>query len=264
MTIIKALLVMLLSILLESLGQIPIVIFNLFFIRFTNVAPYIFFAMGVLIKYFVIIILLKRYSIGAYEVTHKQRLNIKKFICVALIIIGFRITFDNSLIYLVDKIPMPDFVNEAFDQLSISPVILILRVTVIAPIYEEVIFRGILLKGMANKINPKLALVVSALFFAMAHMNIPQGINAFLLGLLIGAIYLNTGSIYLCIFAHFINNSLGISISEAFQFVNGEYAILIHCISFITGVIILTIAYRILNQNKKRTMSGIYKEFTEL
>ena len=83
-------------------------------------------------------------------------------------------------------------------------------------------------------------------------MNIPQGINAFLLGLIIGSIYLNTGSIYLCIFAHFVNNSVGISISGAFQLISGKYAILIHGIAFIVGIIILIVAYRWHKQNKQK------------
>ncbi len=108
---------------------------------------------------------------------------------------------------------MPDFIVQAFDEMAISPILMILSVVIIAPIYEEVIFRGIMLKGMASKMNPILAIIISSLFFAILHMNIPQGINAFLLGIVIGSIYLNTGSIYLSIFAHFVNNSVGITIS---------------------------------------------------
>jgi len=264
MTITKAFLVMILSVLLESFGQIPIVILNIFYRRFTNMAPYIDFAAGVLVKYLVLLILLKWYSSVSYEQSHKQRLNRKKIIYVALIIIGFRLAYDNSLIYLIDKISMPDFINQAFEEIAISPIVLILTVTIIAPIYEEVIFRGILLKGMANKMNPTVALVVSASIFALAHLNIPQGINAFLLGLIIGAIYLNTGSIYLCIFAHFINNSLGITISEGFQLISGRYASLIHVTAFIVGITILIAAYRWYKRNIPKERLGIYKEFIEI
>lgn len=264
MSIIKAFLVMLVAILLESLGQIPIEILNLFFKHFTNVAPYLNFVTGVLVKYFTIILLLKWYSVGSYEKSHKKRLNRKNFIYVALIIIGFRIVYDNSLIFWVNKIPMPDFINQAFEELAMSPIIMILSVAVIAPIYEEVVFRGILLKGMANKINPTVALIVSALFFALMHMNIPQGINAFLLGLIIGSIYLTTGSIYLSIFAHFINNSTAISISGVFQLISGKYAILMHGTASIVGSIILIVAYRWLKQNKQGDKLDIYKEFIEI
>lgn len=264
MTIIKGFFVMILSVLLESLGQIPIIIFNLFTKQYINVAPYISFIAGVLVKYFVIMILLKWYSKANYDKQRKQSINRKKIIYIALIVIGFRLAYDNSLIYWVNMIPMPDFINQAFEEISISPIVFILSVAVIAPIYEEVIFRGILLKGMANKINPTLALIVSALFFALVHMNIPQGINAFLLGLIIGAIYLNTGSIYLCIFAHFVNNSVGVTISGAFQLISGKYAILISGTAFIVGITILIAAYGWYRRNKPGDELDIYKEFIEI
>ena len=264
LSIIKAFLVMLLAILLEVLGQIPIEILNIFFKHFTKAAPYLNFVTGVLVKYFTIILLLKWFSKDSCEKPRKKSLNRNNFICVALIIIGFRIAYDNSLIYWVNKIPMPDFINQAFEELAIEPIVMILSVAVIAPIYEEIVFRGILLKGMANKMNPTLALIVSALFFALMHMNIPQGINAFLLGLIIGSIYLTTGSIYLSIFAHFINNSVGISISGVFQLISGKYAILMHGTAFIVGSIIIIVAYRWLKQNKPGDRLDIYKEFIEI
>ena len=177
MTITRAFFIMILAVLLESLGQIPIVIINILSKKYTTALPYIDFVADVIVKYFVISLLLKLYSKISYDTPRKQGLNKKNFIRVAIIIIGFRLAYDNSLIYLVDKIPMPDFISQAFGEMSISPIILILSIAVIAPIYEEVIFRGILLKGMANKMAPNLALIISASIFALVHMNIPQGIN---------------------------------------------------------------------------------------
>ena len=264
MSIMKAFFVLVLSVLLELLGQIPIGIFSLFYKQFTNVEIYINFAGDVLIKYFVIIFLLKCFSKKNYQQHFKKNLNKVNFACVALIIIGFRLAYDNSLIYWVNNMPMPDVINKAFQEIAISPIILIITVTIIAPVYEEVIFRGILLKGMASKINPIVALVVSALFFALVHLNIPQGINAFLLGLIIGAIYLDTGSIYLCIFAHFLNNSLGVSISGAFQLIIGRYSVLIRGAAFILGIIIIIAAYRWYKQNKPGQVPDIYSEFIEI
>ena len=262
-TIKKAFFIMILMVLLESLGQIPIVIINILSKKYSTALPYIDLVADVIIKYFVISLLLKWYSKISYDMPRKQGLDKKKFIHVAVIIIGFRLAYDNSLIYLVDKIPMPDFINQAFGEMSISPIILILSIAVVAPIYEEVIFRGILLKGMANKMDPNLALVISALIFALVHMNIPQGINAFLLGLIIGAIYLSSNSIYLCIFAHFINNSVGITISGSFQLLSGKYSMIIRSIFFLVGITILIFAYRWYTRKKPGDTLDIYKEFIE-
>ncbi|APC39192.1 CPBP family intramembrane glutamic endopeptidase [Clostridium estertheticum] len=263
MTIKKAFFIMILTVLLELLGQIPIVIINILSKKYSTVLPYIDLVADVIIKFFVITFLLKLYSKMSYDMPRKQSLDKKKFIRVAIIIIGFRLAYDNSLIYLVDKIPMPDFISQAFGEMSISPIILILSVAVIAPIYEEVIIRGILLKGMANKMNPNLALIISALIFALAHMNIPQGINAFLLGLIIGAIYLSSDSIYLCIFAHFINNSVAITTSGSFQLLSGKYSMIIRSIFFLVGITILIFAYRWYTRKQPEDTLDIYKEFIE-
>ncbi|MBX4259534.1 CPBP family intramembrane metalloprotease [Clostridium estertheticum] len=263
MTIKKAFFIVILTVLLESLGQIPIVIINILSKNYSTALPYIDLVADVIIKFFVITLLLKWYSKISYDIPRKQGLDKKKFIRVAVIIIGFRLAYDNSLIYLVDKIPMPNFINQAFGEMSISPIIMILSVAVIAPIYEEVIFRGILLKGMANKMNPNLALIISALIFALVHMNIPQGINAFLLGLIIGAIYLSSNSIYLCIFAHFINNSAAITTTGSFQLLSGKYSMIIHSIFFLVGITILIFAYRWYTRKQPEDTLDIYKEFIE-
>ncbi|MCB2297675.1 CPBP family intramembrane glutamic endopeptidase [Clostridium tagluense] len=258
MGIIKGFLVVLLSILLEVLGQVPVEIKNLFSGRFEKALPYVIFAFGVLFKYYVVIILLKCLSDSRNEQKLKYHLNPMSFLFTAIMIIAFRLVFDNSLTLWVSRISMPDFINGAFEELTVSPIILILSSAVVAPIYEEIIFRGILLKGMAKKINPIIALVVSALFFAVVHLNVPQGINAFLLGLVIGFIYLTTGSIYLSIFAHFINNLLALSVSSRFALIGGEHALGIHGMLFILGVVLLVIACIGYQQNKIRKVPDIY------
>jgi len=264
MGIVKALFVMFLSILLEGFGQVPVEITNLFSVRFEKILPYVIFVFGVLVKYYVIIVLLKWLSNKSKEEKHKPRLNWENFVSATLMIIAFRLIFDNSLIFWVSGISMPSFIREAFDDIAVSPIILIISVTIIAPIYEEIIFRGILLKGMSKKINPVIAIVVSALLFAIVHMNIPQGINAFLLGLVLGFIYLSTESIYLSIFAHFINNILALSFSSLFSLIGGRYGIEIHGIFLFIGVILLIIACSGYNQNKIKNKPEIYKQFMEV
>lgn len=264
MGIIKALFVMFLSILLEALGQMPVEVLDLFSGKYEKAIPYIVFVFGVLVKYYVIIILFKWLSNRAYEQKSKHYLNFRDYACAAIMIIAFRLIFDNSITFLVSNISMPDFINEAFDELSVSPIILIFSVSVVAPIYEEIIFRGILLKGMSKKINPTIALVISSLFFAIVHMSIPQGINAFFLGLVLGFIYLKTGSIYLSIFAHFVNNILALSISSSFLRIGGKYVIEIHVMFLILGIILLAIVCSGYNQNKTKNNLKIYEEFMEM
>lgn len=258
MGIIKALLVMFLSILLEGLGQVPVEVLNLFSGKFQEVVPYVIFVFGVLVKCYVLIVLLKFLSNKANDGKPKHQLNWMDFTYAALMIIAFRLVFDNSLTLWISNISMPNFIKQSFEEIPSPPIILILGTIVVAPIYEEIVFRGIILKGMAKKINPTIAIVVSAFLFSLVHMNIPKGINAFLLGIVVGVIYLRRGSIYLSIFAHLINNILALSVSPLFSLIGGKYAVEIHGMFLTIGVILLVLAYSEHNQNKIKDKPDIY------
>ncbi|MCB2293131.1 CPBP family intramembrane metalloprotease [Clostridium algoriphilum] len=264
MGIVKALFVMFLSILLEVFGQVPEEITDLFSGKYEKALPYVIFVFGVLVKYYVVIILLKWLSNKEIEQKPRYYLNLASFLNATLMVIAFRIIFDNSLTLWIGSISIPNIINEGFNEFRVSSIISIFSVMIVAPIYEEIIFRGILLRGMAKKINPNIAIVVSALLFAIVHINIPQGINAFFLGLVLGFIYLKSGSIYLSVFSHFVNNLMALSVSSFFSSIGGKYAIGIHGMYLIIGVIFLVIAFSGHNQNKIKNKSDIYKEFMEI
>lgn len=88
--------------------------------------------------------------------------------------------------------------------------VIFMQVVIIGPIVEELLFRGILLKGLLNKYfnKPIKAIVYSSIIFAFMHFNLAQGIAAFGGAIILGLIYYYTRSIKLCIIIHFINNFL--------------------------------------------------------
>lgn len=83
-----------------------------------------------------------------------------------------------------------------------------LKVAVIAPIVEESIFRGLILHGLRRNYNAFTAVVISALLFALFHLNPWQFPATFVLGLLLGWLMIRTRNILLAIIGHSINNSL--------------------------------------------------------
>ena len=60
-----------------------------------------------------------------------------------------------------------------------------LRVAVVAPIVEELIFRGLILHGLRKNYNAFVAVTISALMFALFHLNPWQFPATFILGLLL-------------------------------------------------------------------------------
>lgn len=83
-------------------------------------------------------------------------------------------------------------------------------VSVIAPITEEIIFRGAILRRMlqSSKQSPWMAIVCSAVLFSAGHVFPVMIVNAFFIGLLFGWLYFKTRSLLLTISLHLANNTL--------------------------------------------------------
>ncbi|MDO9615314.1 MAG: CPBP family intramembrane metalloprotease [Bacteroidota bacterium] len=84
----------------------------------------------------------------------------------------------------------------------------ILKVVIIAPVIEELIFRGVIMHGLMRNYSKFTAVFVSALMFALFHLNPWQFPATFILGIVLGILMLRTRNIYLCILGHAINNGL--------------------------------------------------------
>jgi membrane protease YdiL (CAAX protease family) len=83
-----------------------------------------------------------------------------------------------------------------------------LVVVVMLPAFgEELLFRGVIQRKLSEQwSNPHIAIWVSAAIFSAIHFQFYGFIPRMLLGALFGYIYHWTGSLWLAIFAHFINN----------------------------------------------------------
>ena len=110
---------------------------------------------------------------------------------------------------LVSWIPMPDLIKEAFDAAfdASKPVDLIVSTAILAPICEELLCRGNMMRGILVQKGVVKAILWSAFIFALIHFNPWQAIPAFILGCFFGWIYYKTHSIWACIFMHFVNNA---------------------------------------------------------
>ena len=82
-------------------------------------------------------------------------------------------------------------------------------VGLLAPLAEELVFRGAVLRALLRwKSNPWVGIVISALLFALIHMNPAQMPHAFLVGLLLGWMYYRTDSIVPGVVFHWVNNTV--------------------------------------------------------
>ena len=99
----------------------------------------------------------------------------------------------------------------------------LLSVSIFAPLFEEWLCRGIVLRGLLNNnVSPAKAIIISSVFFAILHMNPWQAIPAFLLGSLFGYVYYKTGSLKLTMLMHCANNTMAAVLTKITAFKDAE------------------------------------------
>lgn len=132
------------------------------------------------------------------------RLN--SFAAIALVAV---LTF--CLIILIDPIervmPESEVLKQIFNMIRRHPVNTALSVCIAAPVLEEIVCRGYIMRGMLQYMKPWQAIVISAFLFAAIHGNLAQGLTAFILGILLGWVYYRIGSLLMSIMIHFIVNT---------------------------------------------------------
>lgn len=84
----------------------------------------------------------------------------------------------------------------------------ILSTVVAAPIIEETLFRGLIFESCRERFGRGAAVLISALLFGAIHVVPVQVINAFVVGLVLGYVYLKTNSLLSVIILHAVNNAI--------------------------------------------------------
>ena len=87
-----------------------------------------------------------------------------------------------------------------------------LAITVVSPFCEEVFFRGFLFAGLRQKMDWKLAAVISSAFFAALHLEWTALLPIFLLGLFFAFLYERSRSLWPSIVMHAMNNIISFGV----------------------------------------------------
>ena len=149
----------------------------------------------------------------------KQYLVLRPFsLAVGMGMIGLLLIFmigSQALTYMLDKSPLA-FVDPLYQSVS-SVWLLIFAMVIVAPIYEELIFRGILWSAIAEQFTSPpdteyrgaiVASLVTSLIFAIIHLQygIYEISTIVVLALLFCYARIKSGSLILPILLHIINN----------------------------------------------------------
>ncbi len=84
----------------------------------------------------------------------------------------------------------------------------------LAPVAEEILYRGVILLGVSGVAGNRWGLAVSSILFGAAHYSVwPDPIPLALLGLILGLCFKRTGTLWMPIFAHAGFNGLMLALS---------------------------------------------------
>lgn len=142
--------------------------------------------------------------------------------------------------------------EELMNGIGFDNVTLVLGIyaIIIAPISEELIFRGVTM-GYAAKIMPFwVANIFQAFLFGLFHGNVVQGTYAFVVGLFCGYVCYRGGSIYLSILFHMLFNLWGTFMDEGI-FYNGNSG-LIHFLIFLLTIAVASLGFYLYGSGVKK------------
>lgn len=102
--------------------------------------------------------------------------------------------------------PLLDLVLSTGDPLALA--VLALTATLLAPLFEETLFRGVLLPVLGQRWGTGWGVVVSALTFGLAHLSLGELTPLVVLGLALGWLRLRHGRLAPCVLMHGLWNGL--------------------------------------------------------
>ena len=132
--------------------------------------------------------------------------------------VGIIILFDGLDRVIHQIVPTPDYIIDLGKimqpESTLGLIFLFLAVVVMAPIGEEVVFRGFLQKSLEEQWKDVTkAVLITSLFFAMIHFNPYWTIQIYILGVILGFLSWKTKSIIPSIILHGINNGVSFALT---------------------------------------------------
>lgn len=157
--------------------------------------------------------------------------------------------------------------NATYEVLFSQPAALLLLVMAVMPaLGEEIFFRGFLYGGLRNKYGTVWGIILSSLIFGSFHMSLIKLLPTAMLGACFAYVLCVSGSIYIGMALHFVNNTFSLLQVKAPEVVEKIFPVLMkeelnagEMAAFL-GVGVLCAAIGIYLLGKKSTMNKLPKE----
>ncbi len=154
---------------------------------------------------------LRRTKASCKEVFPSGPIRLALLVPIAVTVIGTGILLSEFDNLFRAAFPAPPGVADLFNRLGGARTGLwgsILLLVIVAPLTEELLFRGLILRGFLSHYGPGKAVLASAALFALFHVNPWQFMSAASLGVLFAWWFVRTRSLVPCLLGHALSNGL--------------------------------------------------------
>ena len=129
-----------------------------------------------------------------------------------LMVLSFMFNFAYSTFLALLNLRIQADLTPVFAELS-SPWWLLAGGVIVAPVVEEIFFRGFVFAGLCRRYEWQKAAVISAALFALIHLQLTAVIPIFILGYIFAYLYYQSNSIWPAILMHVATNALGLGVA---------------------------------------------------
>ena len=127
---------------------------------------------------------------------------------VLLIVPGLTLAVWTMQALLVSAFPLSSWHQAMFERMMSNGLASVVTACILAPVLEEMLFRGIILRSFLRQYRRSHAIVGSAALFGLAHLNIYQFAVGLALGIVSGWLYERARSLWPCILLHAAYNGV--------------------------------------------------------
>jgi membrane protease YdiL (CAAX protease family) len=129
-----------------------------------------------------------------------------------LMVLSFMFNFAYSTFLALFGLRIQADLTPVFAELS-SPWWLLAGGVIVAPVVEEIFFRGFVFAGLCRRYEWQKAALISSALFALIHLQLTAVIPIFILGYIFAYLYYQSNSIWPAILMHVATNALGLGVA---------------------------------------------------
>ncbi len=140
----------------------------------------------------------------------------KQYLWVALLTFAVSVGFEGLVGYVLTWV-QPSYIERVTEQAILSEegspglnILTILLAVILAPMMEEIVFRGLIFQRLSIRYGLTTAIVTSSLVFGLLHFESFLGAGVF--GVFMCLLFYHTKNLWVPVFVHVINNALAVGI----------------------------------------------------